>query len=289
MKKVIVSCIAIISALVLGACSSKTDQVNKLYENGQYQEAVDLLETMDRDEEAEAIYIECNKHLKADYDFLDALEQSLSDRCSKEEDNSDNADILPLVNTELANLEKFKDAEFYDAELKELCDKYLEGLELQKEGCNEKTAADQFAKIEGGRIMREEVVADLYEKYGFCADNPDIIAACVTSLPEHKKTYNAFLEIESDIGQQVTGNTYTVEGVSDNEADVTFMNNTKYSFDGSLECFFLDANNNVVYNYVAYVSGVKPHESYTYRINSGTAAAESFDFLTFEYNIGNLD
>lgn len=116
------------------ACSSQEfKKANQLFEEGNYKEALELYQDLGEYGDAQEKAKTCERIIgmdeKADNEFLAKIEESILGRMK----TSNDKDYATLVNTELTLLAGFKEKEFYDSELKRLAEKYIEGLNIQKD------------------------------------------------------------------------------------------------------------------------------------------------------------
>ena len=113
--------------------SCKYEIANAHFEKAEFKAALELYTELGEYEDAQDKVAYCEREVgmteNADYAFLADIEASILNRM----ENSNTDDYSKLVNTELAYVEKYGDKEFYNAELKAIVDKYIEGLHAQKD------------------------------------------------------------------------------------------------------------------------------------------------------------
>lgn len=195
----------------------------------------------------------------ADKDFLKTMEESITSRM----ENSGDTDRSTLVNTELAYLEEFKDLEFKDEKLKELCSKYLEGLNTQKESLTKEHEYERQIKWQEGLVARYEVLKDLHDNYDFLSDNKEFVGTYVSKCEDEQKLLKAYNEIEEDIGNQMSAKEYSFVGdLDENKISTTLKNNTSYTFSTIFEITLLDKNKTILDTITIYVENIKPNTSY---------------------------
>jgi len=194
----------------------------------------------------------------ADNEFLSKIETSILERIETISD--DTFDRATVVNAELFHLESFAEKKFYDEELKELANKYIEGLNIQKEALGKDLEYEYQIDWQKGIVMRYEVLNKLHEEYGFLKDNSQFVATYVSGLAEQQKLLKAYETIEKDLSSQNTKDmTWEFDGVNITH---TFKNNTEYSFSSIWEITYYDANNTIVGTESTYVENIKAGNSY---------------------------
>lgn len=284
MKKTIIIIMAI-CLILLTACGAtgKVSKAKGLMEKEQWQEAVNVLIEIEENEEAEALLDECQMHVYSDYQFLKDLEESILERMEKA--NSDEYYALELIKIELAHLEQYRNAEFYNFDIEEQKNKYLHGLDDQKESYSKQTDFEWYLLIQDGYISRLEALDYLYNTYDFCKDNAEFVANYIMELEPAKKELEAFNEIEADITEQI--NTGNFEVSYDGYTIVlTLKNNTPYSFDGYIKERFY-SNDIFVGDSTSYVEKVAPNSKYvhTFYLPQGKGEINNDQTETYEYNI----
>ena len=162
---------------------------------------------------------------KTDKDFLDALEKSVLAR--QEVEKKDNASKEEMVNSELGILDEFREKEFKDAKLKKLCQKYLDGLEKEKESFDLEHSEAQIAWQEG-LVARYEVLNTVYDKY-YQFDNVDNFnATFIQPLDKEKMRLKALKAFEADLVSQLDNVEFEDSG--SNTMTTNYKNNTSYDF-----------------------------------------------------------
>ncbi len=299
MRKISILVLVGILCLSLSSCgSSKYDDAISQMDQGNYQAALDILSGITEHENAAEKIKECRYALgneavaaedwdtaishftdldykdsgellehcstvkgmseNADYEFIAAMEKSVLDRIDSV--SSTNYDNATVVNTELVYVEKFKDATFYDADLKALAEKYVEGLIIQKEALKELRDGDLQVKWQRGLVYRYEVLRDLYENYGFLADNTDFIATYVSACDSQKELLDGMEALIDDIVTQMTE--LDSLWVDNHKVFCTLTNNTDYRFSATFELDCLDANGVIIEETSTYVDNIDAGSSY---------------------------
>lgn len=263
-----VGTIAIVLALMcflVGCDSNNFEKANALYEEGNYQEALSLYEKLGNYENAEEMAALCQKEIgmreNADYDFLEKIETSILDRLEKS-DSGEYSDYNQLVNTELVYLEGFRNKTFYDQNLKSIAEKYLKGLDTQKEALDG-SYYDYPTTWQRGLTLRFEALKDLYEQYGFLEDNADFIASYVAAYDDMKALLVAYEEVDADLGAQISTDIISYSG---NYMYWHMKNNTDYTIDLSFTFEFTDRNNVMFDSQYAYIQNIRPGSDYVVEV-----------------------
>ncbi len=280
--------------------SEKYDEAISLMDNNNYNEAIEILTELSDYEDSSAKLLECKyalgqeaitteewetaisyftdlnykdsnellakcekekgMHENADYDFLADLEKSVLSRI----DTVKSTDYLEeiVVDTELAYVGKYANAIFYDSTLKSLADKYIEGLNVQKDSLKKEYFYQQQLEWLRGITIRYEALSELYNDYGFLSDNAEFIATYVSQVDNQKALYNAYCAIEEDISAQINSDDFSWY-IGDNEVSFTLKNNTEYEFTTTFELSFYDANNVMYESGSDTIENIKPGTSYS--------------------------
>ena len=196
----------------------------------------------------------------ADNDFLKKMEESILNRLATT--RKEDADYKTLVNTELAYVEKFKDETFYDKELKKLADKYIEGLNIQKEALKKEFIYEYQIEWQKGLVYRCEVLKALHDNYNFLTDNADFIGTYVSQYEDHKTLLDAYYAIEEDIAAQFSNVDHNMWTLGDDEFYCTLKNNTKYEYSTTFVVDFFDSNGIMFESSETYIENIKPGSSY---------------------------
>ena len=253
----------------------------KAFADGDYASAITLL--IDNSySESEALLKKCNvekeKHEKSDYTFLADLEKSILRRM--EINSKEQSDYAQIVGTELAYVEKYYNASFYDASLKKLAQKYISGLRKQKEALSEFYAWDYQDKWYNGLVARYEVLNELYKKYDFLKDDKDFVGEYIYKLDYWQKWLKAFKELEAMFSKQYKEDKYWR---TDNQyCYFTFTNTTKYTFTNQMDVWFYSYDGNTLLDKVTVITeDIHPGDQFTIKIytknyNNNTYWAKEF-------------
>lgn len=251
--------------------------LEELHKLGDYKNAQEMASTCER---------EIGMREKSDYAFLDAISESILTRL--ESSRTGTVDHSTLVSTELAYLEKFKDADFYDAELKSLATKYINGLYIQKESLTQEVKSDEQIKWQEGMVDRFDVLKELYEKYGLLSDNQSFIGAYIAEAENQHRILDGIYAIEKDLDEQLNGENQNaiIRRTSYQILTFSLQNNTEYTFDLNFVFMPKDKDGVIIDSRTYYVPNIKPGAKYTvscYKSQPNQTVA--FEFETFYSNI----
>ncbi len=242
-----------------------------LLEQQNYEEALPYYRQLeghrDSDDKAALCEQQIGMAANADNDFLAALEQSVADRLNTTAQGSETVDLKIVVDTELAYLERFADAEFYDQRLCQLAAQYLEGLYEQQEALGETLRCDHDFSWLQGESDRLEALSCLYEEYGFMEEDVQFIANCVKQAEDAQTRLAAHKAIEDDIDEQTSFDAFEpeYEYLYDDWGRFSFRlkNNTEYTYSTVFDFWFLTENNNLFWSDSVSIENIRPGESYT--------------------------
>ena len=259
---------------------------NEYFENTQYEDALAIYKELDEYEDSSEKAVFCEREIgmttNADYDFLAALEKSVSERMAK----PDGTDRSILVNTEFAYLSKFANASFYDGRIKELSELYLNGLHEQEAALKTKTQSDYQVQWQQGLVHRYEALKKLHEEYAFMADNMDFVGTYVMQYESQNELLVAYNTLEEDIFSQTSVEDFPVDfDFSYNSGTLSFTvkNNTQYTYSTVYDFSFLTADGTIFYNNSAYIENIKPGNSYVVSVYADFTNCTTNDF-SWEWN-----
>jgi len=246
-----------------------------LFAQQKYEEALPFYQKLeghrDSDDKAAVCRQQIGMAANADNDFLAALEQSVADRLSATAQGTETLNLKIVVDTELAYLEGFADAAFYDQRLSQLAKQYLDGLYEQEEALGEDLRSDHDFSWLQGEVDRLEVLCCLYEEYGFMAEDVTFVANCVKQAEEVKTRLAAHKAIEDDIDEQTSSDAFEpeYEYLYDNRGRFSFRlkNNTEYTYSTVFDFRFLTEDNNLFYSDSITIENIRPGESYTVSVD----------------------
>ena len=193
--------------------------------------------------------------------------------------SSGEEDYSSIVNAELARLNDFRNASFYDETVSEAAAKYIGGIDKQKEALGKTEVYSEFQLLwDEGAIMRYEALGALNEALGFMDGNADFEASYILGLDDLNRRHEAMLAIEADIVAQ------TQEYIEASSPDggysfsFTLMNNTDYAFESVFEFDMLREDGTIIESVQTMVSP-QPHSPYTV-----TAYVSDNSWVNFNYN-----
>ena len=204
---------------------------------------------------------ESSEQMLVDCSFMMVLEESLLHRM--EATSKESWDDRSLISTELAYLNEFRNADFFDMVLGMYADSYIRGLDKQLESLNyERTVSSQLG-WNGGMVVRCEVLEFLYREYHFMEDNKDFVGTYINQLEYHQKWLDAMNAMEINGHKRVkdpVGNQSYVE--------YYFKNDTKYTSTQTFEVtFWKDKDRKqLLGTSSATVENIGPYGQYTVRI-----------------------
>lgn len=219
--------------------------------NLDYEDSADLLELATREK---------GMSENADNDFLSALEVSVLDRINSV--SNENYDNKTVVNTELVYVEEYKDATFFDENLKTLAIKYIDGLNMQKDALGNDNFSEVQIEWQKGIVARYEVLRDLYEQYDFLSDNTDFIVIYVSACEDQQNLLRAYEALDDDIASQMNSDSFQWY-ISGNEVYWTLKNNTNYTYSTTFNITLYDANNVVFDEATDFIENIPAGSSYT--------------------------
>ena len=252
---------------VLAGCGSGYDKAEELYASGNFAEAFEIYEKMGDSEDAVRKAVDC--------EFFMALEESVLSRMESE-GSGDSAD---LVNTELAYLDRFSNATMSNPELNALCDKYIEGLDLQKDSLDMRYEYENQIEWQRGEVYRLEVLKTLYDEYSFMRGNKEFEGNCVLAYEDQKAILDAYDAIEKDLDSQFGPNVWDYTGGG--EVSLTVRNNTDYGYSTVYVVTFEDRNGKILESYEVEIEDIEPHSSYEVKAYYSDDSVYTFDWYNY--------
>ena len=257
-------------------CKDLIDKCNyklaeKAFADGDYASAIELLADNSYSE-SEALLnkskVEKEKNEKSDYAFLADLEKSILRRM--EINAKEQSDYAQLVGTELAYVEKYYNASFYDSNLKKLAQKYINGLKKQNEALSEFYSWDYQDKWYSGLVARFEVLNELYKKYDFLTDNKDFVGTYVYKLDYWQKWLKAFNELEAMVNKQ-----YADESRFKKDSNywyITLTNTTKYTYTNQMDFWIYSYDGDTLIDTVSIVTeDIRPGDTFQVKLPWGSS------------------
>lgn len=269
------------SALKLEECEFNIAKV--AFETQEYDSAIEILSNT-KNEDGLALLNDC--------EFMIAIEESILDRMEA----SDTTAWATLVNTELAYLEGFYKADFFDDNLQKLSKKYIDGLYTQKNSLSEEYAEDRQREWQRGAVTRFEALNELYENYSLCVDNKKFVGTYVANLEYQRKILNA----EDEIWKMLTDQYKEDDRIAWQRysLDITFENTTPYSFDIQFDYAMSEAINiksdgsydlgKQFYDGSVYIDMISPGESFVVSLYYGSNTPRYIALERWDWNVYNI-
>ncbi len=169
-----------------------------------------------------------------------------------------------FVESELDAIGDLADYEFEDTEIKQLAEKYMKGLQLQKEGVQYQGTTEytkQQQTWDLGYYYRIICISELHDKYGLTVNSryKQVFEDCIAEVVTAKKAV-AVQEFVDKLSATIE---YSLDYEKSDEWDTCYTaiinNTTDYEIDSlEIDVDFLDANGVVVYQTADYLSNIKP-------------------------------
>lgn len=202
---------------------------------------------------------EQSEKMLTDCSFMLTLEESVLRRM--EINAKESFDNRSVVTTELAYLEEYRKAAFYDSTIGSLAKKYIGGLDKQLSGLTYEHYYEYQRDWNTGLVARYEALNALYENYDFMSDNKDFIGEYINQLSYYQKWLQAFKGLEKGITEiKMTQSYYYLE--------YQFKNNSPYSASYVFEFVFTsdEAGKNHFGTQTVSVANIGPYEEFTVRV-----------------------
>ena len=174
------------------ALSSKYNLAYQAMESRDWQGAVFYLRNLDY-EDSEKMLTDCNFMIDLRVTIQFYLENA----------SNPDYDEKILLSADLAGLEKYKEAEFFDAALGICATEYIEGLQKQLEALDYDRNSEYQVAWYGGLVVRLRVLDLLYREYNFMEDNLDFVGTYINHLEFYEKWFDAMCAMEINGHKQV--------------------------------------------------------------------------------------
>ena len=238
--------------------------------NGEWDNAISYFSLSDFKDSNELV-AQCEKEKGMremdDYDFLEALEESVVERMQVTKPADGEYDYSNLVNTELVRLQEFEDASFYDTELESIAHEYLDGLYMQRNSAQVTNwFADEQIMWQEGLVKRHSALKKLYDNYGFLKDNVEFVSTYIAEFEHQKSIAEAYKETEADLTSQVGENSENLQAAMyayNNSIVLTFTNNTEHTYSLGCEFYFYNANGAMFETTYTTTGLIKPGNAFT--------------------------
>ena len=212
---------------------------DSLVETCKYQLGIEAMEAhnwADAEQYFAEIDYEHSQEMLTDCQFMQDLEASVLRRM--EINSKESSDLSTITNTELAYLEKYSTASFYDPRLKQLKREYISGLKLQKRALTQVYPWDYQKDWNTGLVRRIEVLNTLYREYDFLANNNDFVGEYINQYDYWKKWLDAFNALEDMFSKAYAREENYRQ---DNKYFYfTFTNTTEYTFTNQMDFWIYD-------------------------------------------------
>lgn len=207
------------AATYVEECRAKIyEAAEKHLKDGAFENAKALFESLEDYEDSKTRVVQCEWFYTMEDSILDRMKSSVEET----------KDWMALVNTEITFLSKFEKAGLGDEKLDDLFEKYMEGLEIQKEALGETYYGNYQREWIDGKVKRMEVLGILHSEYNFLSDNRDFVAQYIAGYESDKVVRDGYFEVMDDIWEQHG------DGFELLYFDDTFgwkiKNNTEYTF-----------------------------------------------------------
>lgn len=203
-------------------------------ESGELEEAILLLERLGNHNDTESLlqHIVREKGMRenADYDFLNAIEDSINSRQDAIEQD-DGLDRARLVRIEQNRLSQFRDLNFYDERLEALANDYLDGLDKQEESLNMEYPHERNIMWQEGMVMRFEALEKLYNEFNIFSNCNSFVDDYISDLENQRRILQQLNDINDDLQHQVDNDEIVFELKDDWTGILRFTNNTEHSYD----------------------------------------------------------
>lgn len=232
---------------------------NQYFESAEYSAALEIYAELGKYEDAAEKAEFCEREVgmteNADYAFLEDIERSIAIR-GEMVDKNESASVY--LSAELAVVEKYYDADFYNSELKALARNYIDGLYEQKEALALKYSEYQIQWYTGV-VTRYRALVDLYEKFNIFEDDVDFISTYVAQVENMEKTLAGIKAADADLTKQLDGITFGYK--SSYQMTAPYINNTEYNFNIKFYFTFYDYNGVRVDESTEYFSNIHSGEN----------------------------
>lgn len=189
-----------------------------LAEDGQMDAAFVYRDLMN--EENQQIFMDEVRKLCADDEFLQLLKTSLNARKALD---AENEDLRRGVQTEQSYVGKFQNKYFLDKNLQQIALSYLEGVYLQWIALDGEGNCVNVYNWARGEYQRMQAVKDLYQQYGFLAQDAALAEYCLNALEPARAQY----QIHSSLRRQLSG---FMEGDGQSTLTAGYVNDSGYAF-----------------------------------------------------------
>lgn len=155
------------------------------------------------DEATQELFMEEAKALCADDAFLQSLKASLEAR--KRLDAEGSEDLRQAVQTEQSYIGKYQNIYFLDKNLQKIAFSYMEGVYLQWIALDDQGRCVDTAAWARGEYQRRQAVKDLYQQYGFLADDMALADYYMDGLDAAREQYQIQNSLATQLAESLKG------------------------------------------------------------------------------------
>lgn len=240
-----------------------------------WDEAISLLTDIDYEDSntlLENAEMQKGMHEYADYDFINALEDALEYRLNATQDEG----YETIVNTELGRLQQYKEKEYYNEYISYYVEKYIGGIEMQKDALNYNYSDFQI-KWQEGAVERYQVITWLYEYFGAYADNQKILDSYVFQLDSAKERLAMYQTVNADMLEQLDGAMW--DWNTENSISCSYYNSSDYTVNVTFYFFFYNSSGTRIDDNIVTYSDIKPQSSIDITTYCPPQMGDSFDYF----------
>lgn len=197
-------------------------------------------------EASQALFMEEVRALCADDAFLQALKTSLQAR--KRLDAEGSEDLRRAVQTEQSYIGKYQNIYFLDKNLQKIAFSYMEGVYLQWIALDGQGRCVDTAAWARGEYQRRQAVRDLFQQYGFLAEDKALADYYMDGLDAARAQY----QIHSSIATALAEN---LEGIGRLSLNAAYKNDSGYAFNVTFTFTFYQENEQVAQTTVTMAMG----------------------------------
>ena len=254
-------------------------------ENEEWADAASYLVGLDY-EDSEDLLKECYMHTNLDYAFIADVEALVDFKLYQAEEQE--VSQKDLARTEYSTIVKYELETFYDEDLKEISLELTEGLKLQVQALDENQLSESQSKLYQAEYMICDSLTALYENYDFFKGDESFKSAYVDVKDDYKKQADASVSIQEDLNSQF-GRLSTTTGTpfkkENNYLRLTITNNSEYQYTLTIGVNFIDSTG-VTYESteVSHIMKVGETYKFSFRINSTSL----FSTLSYDYSYKDI-
>ena len=201
----------------------------------EYHQAAELFEALESYSDSAEMAENCRREIgmreNADYAFLEDLQTAITESILNIGMFQDEHGAYDYFNAELELVGKYSEESFYDARLADIALRYINSVDRLRSAYSYDDMGDIVLNSLEASSVRYAALNELYENYGFMADNMEFVELFVDQNPVYQRTYKAVAEIMADFESQVEQLNHPDLVAEDAEKlTLTFVNNTSHTF-----------------------------------------------------------